>query len=137
MTTTSYPLNIVWLVDDDEVNNFICMKNIRDSKFADVVVPFLTVDLALKELISLSEGNGKDWPDVIFLDLNLPEENGWNFLTRYREFVAATGKTVRLFILSSSVYKKEINRATEYAEVSEYLIKPLTKEVLSDLMKRY
>jgi two-component SAPR family response regulator len=125
------------IIDDDEINNFICIKNIRDSAFAEHASFCLRGRDALEELKQAIENDADKVPDVIFLDINMPLMNAWEFLEEYRTLVANFGKEVYLFILSSSVYRKDIDKSHTYDLVTDYIIKPLSKDKLKELSNKY
>ena len=56
--------------------------------------------------------------------------NAWEFLEEYNKLASSFEKEVKLFILSSSVYKRDIAKSSEYANVTDYIIKPLNKATL-------
>lgn len=125
------------IIDDDEINNFICLKNMRDSGFAEHASYCLRGDEGLKELEEALEARPEDLPDVIFLDINMPLMNAWQFLDRYLALQERFPKPVHLFILSSSVYRKDIEKSARYQAVTDYIIKPLSKESLRQIQEKY
>ena len=127
----------VLIIDDDEVNNFICRKNIQELAFAQEASYVLRAEEALEDLKKTAEENPVAFPDVIFLDINMPYMNGWEFLSAYQELTQKINKEVKLFILSSSVYRKDIDRAGTHAEITEYIIKPLNKAKLQEIQQKY
>jgi len=120
-------VNRVMIIDDDEINNFICVKNLKDSGFSDEASFCLRGKDGLEELKNASPD---EIPDVIFLDINMPLMNAWEFLEEYNKLASSFEKEVKLFILSSSVYKRDIAKSSEYANVTDYIIKPLNKATL-------
>ena len=120
-------VNRVMIIDDDEINNFICVKNLKDSGFSDEASFCLRGKDGLEEL---KNARPEEIPDVIFLDINMPLMNAWEFLEEYNKLAAGFEKEVKLFILSSSVYKRDIAKSSEYANVTDYIIKPLNKATL-------
>jgi CheY-like chemotaxis protein len=130
-------LKRVLIIDDDEINNFICIKNIKNTGFAEYASYCLRGKEALEELSHALAGSPEDLPDVIFLDINMPLMNAWDFLDEYKKMLPSFPKPVRLFILSSSVYRKDQQKAHYYEMISEYLIKPLSKEKLQELKAQY
>ena len=120
-------VNRVMIIDDDEINNFICVKNLKDSGFSDEASFCLRGKDGLEELKNASP---EEIPDVIFLDINMPLMNAWEFLEEYNKLAGGFEKEVKLFILSSSVYKRDIAKSSEYANVTDYIIKPLNKATL-------
>ena len=120
-------VNRVMIIDDDEINNFICVKNLKDSGFSEEASFCLWGKEGLEELKIASP---EEIPDVIFLDINMPLMNAWEFLEEYNKLASGFEKEVKLFILSSSVYKRDIAKSSEYANVTDYIIKPLNKATL-------
>ncbi|RMG58545.1 MAG: response regulator [Bacteroidetes bacterium] len=125
------------IIDDDEINNFICIKNMRDSGFAEQAAYCLRGDEGLRQLADALENNPENLPDVIFLDINMPLMNAWQFLDRYVELKERFPKEIHLFILSSSVYRKDIEKSARYDVVTDYIIKPLSKESLRQIQEKY
>ena len=127
----------VMIIDDDEINNFICLKNIKDAQFAEDAQYYLRGQEALDHLqIGIDEDPGL-LPDIIFLDINMPKMNAWEFLERYNEMHPKFPRKVKLFILSSSVYRKDIDRSALYDVVTDYIIKPLSKEKLLRIKEKF
>ncbi len=125
------------IIDDDEINNFICIKNMKDTGFAEYASYCLRGQEGLDELNDALENRKDDLPDVIFLDINMPMMNAWEFLEQYKLIQPRFEKAVKLFVLSSSVYRKDIEKSSEYELVSDYIIKPLSKESLKQIKDKF
>ncbi|MCW3121853.1 MAG: hypothetical protein JWQ38_1345 [Flavipsychrobacter sp.] len=67
---------------------------------------------------------------ILFLDINMPVMNGWEFLERFEELDASVKSRIKVHILSSSVDKRDMERARINKNVAHYLVKPLTKETI-------
>lgn len=76
-------------------------------------------------------------PDVIFLDLSMPVMDGWEFLKEYALLQPRLKKKIALFIVSSSISPHEVERSKTFQVVTDFLIKPLAKgkirEIINDL----
>lgn len=127
----------VLLIDDDEINNFICIKQIKNSGFAEYATSCLNGQDGLDELSDALQTRPEDLPDVIFLDINMPGMKAWAFLESYSQFSPRFPKDVKLFILTSSVYRKDMEKSTTFPFVKDYLIKPLNEQVLFELKEKY
>ena len=127
-------IDTVLIVDDDEVSNFIYTKTMAQVDFATNVVTKRSANDALQFLKNSSKVNP---PDIVFLDINMPIMNGWEFLEEYRKFSRDNVKDVVLVMLSSSVFREDIEKSREYPEVNEYVSKPLTKETLEKIKNKY
>src|ERR1051325_8375259 len=114
----------VLLVDDDEVCNYINQDVIR------IVDRELKVHIALNGQTALDFLNNHedDCPQLILLDLNMPVMDGFEFLDEYRNLSEEKRKNIAIVILTSSEYKKDIERAREYKVVKAYITKPLTTD---------
>ncbi|MEM6801417.1 MAG: response regulator, partial [Bacteroidota bacterium] len=116
------------------INNFICVKNLKDSGFSKEANFCLRGKEGLEQLKNATDAN---LPDVIFLDINMPVMNAWEFLEEYKEISKNFSKEVKLFILSSSVYKRDIAKSAEYPDVTDYIIKPLNKATLQKVLENH
>lgn len=125
------------IIDDDEVNNFICVRQLRAASFAEEAEFLLSGQEALDKLKSDAENAPENLPDIIFLDINMPMMSAWEFLQEYDPLSTKFVKEVKLFILSSSVYRKDQLRALDHDVVVDYLYKPLTKELLNKVKEKH
>lgn len=107
--------NII-LVDDQPIANFITRKLLEIEGYKNEVVDFTNPE---KALIYLENKQNS----LIFLDLNMPEMNGFEFL----DFLESKNHKHRIIILTSSTSAVDRNRAKEYAAVIDYVEKPLNK----------
>lgn len=115
----------VAIIDDDPINNLICEKVIQRRQFAQEVISFLS---AVEALNWLKAQPSENWPELIFLDINLPYMDGWEFLAHLPEEQRA-----HIYILSSSVSEDDQSKARTHPLISGFLIKPLTIEKLDPL----
>ncbi|MEM9024939.1 MAG: response regulator, partial [Bacteroidota bacterium] len=77
----------------------------------------------------------QELPELIFLDLNMPDMDGWDFLEAYQKLSPRLARPIRIVILTSSGYHGDIQRAKTYPEVTAYLNKPLGDDALAQLLK--
>lgn len=115
----------VWLIDDDAIHNMAIEILIKKSGFADNVICFNKARRALEELQTTITA-GEILPDCIFLDLNMNDMNGWEFLEEYETFAPKASSNSLLNILSSSVSYEDRKKAQEFDSVHSFLTKPIT-----------
>jgi len=123
------------LVDDDDVFVFLTKKTIEETKLVDLIKVF---ENGLDALNFLKENkyNVDALPEVILLDLSMPIMNGWQFLEEYTKLHPTIGKKITIYICSSSISHDDITRSKAINEVTDYIIKPITKESLIALIKK-
>ena len=129
-------LKHVLIVDDDEVNNFICENIIKKAQFSETVSSFSNPRECLSYLNDLEEGS-KDIPELIFLDLNMPILNGWEYLSEFSKLEKPFCKDISFIILSSTIYQEDIKKSLEIERVLDFISKPLTKSILKELNERH
>jgi CheY-like chemotaxis protein len=129
-------LKVIMLVDDDQNDNFFHEREIKKINPAITVIE-KTTGLDGLEYLESNKENKEVMPDLIFLDINMPILDGWDFLEKYKQLDKELQDLVVIIMLSTSGYPEDIERAMSYSCVSDYIIKPLTKEKLENITKRY
>jgi CheY-like chemotaxis protein len=129
-------INKVLLIDDDSIFNFLNKKIIELSRFAPDVSCYTDPKEALDELkrLSLTGENSfpdKNFPDIIFLDINMQDMDGWEFLDEYEKLPESSKQKCRVFMLSSSIDPSDIEKAKTYRSVKDFISKPLSEEILN------
>ena len=128
MKTNQARYRKVLLIDDNEIDNFINERMITSSQFANLVEVKNSADAALEYLKSLSGVD--DFPEVIFLDLNMPVKDGFGFLSEFELLSEALRSSSRIIVLSSSISPADINKASTNPHVFKYVNKPLSEKYL-------
>ena len=75
-------------------------------------------------------------PDVIFLDLDMPQLTGWEFLDELETFNADAKKSVQVHIMSSSVRSADVFHSKKYACVNSFMTKPLSRELINKVCEQ-
>lgn len=125
----------ILLIDDDSISNFITEKLILREDFAQEVTSFLSAEEALAYLKNL-EQQQQPAPDIIFLDLNMPEMDGWEFMNEFKKLSKDFTANTRVFMLSSAVDSKDIVQARNMEEIEDFISKPLTREDMGVIRER-
>jgi CheY-like chemotaxis protein len=123
----------VLLVDDDEINNFISIKLIKKALLNTEIMACLNGKFAIDQLVEIQRKDPEKMPDYILLDINMPIMNGWEFLDEYKRLnIDPVGKC-KIFIISSSVFSNDINKARSYPLVKDFISKPLNVDKIKEL----
>ncbi len=128
------PLKQLTLVDDDDVFVFLTTRLLEKHKLVDLIKIF---DNGYDALVFIKEnlGNIDALPDIILLDLSMPIMDGWQFLDEYVKINPKIGKKITIYICSSSISPDDVVRAKAINAVSDFIIKPMTKEKLIEMIK--
>ena len=124
---------IVALVDDDKIFQLTASKTIKALQLSDHILQFENGEDALKYLVD-NASKADELPDYIFLDINMPFVDGWMFLQDYAGLKENLSKEISIFMVSSSIDPKDIQRARSIPYVQEYVVKPLSREKFTELL---
>ena len=122
------------IIDDDPVNNFICIKTIQRLIEDPSILAFTEATHALDFLNSPAFANSAENRIIMFLDINMPLVSGWDFLNIFESMSGRIKKPIKIYMLSSSVNPEDIERATLNEYVSDYLMKPLQAGRLGEIL---
>ncbi len=126
-------LNSILLVDDDPDDNYyheIIINKMNIVNHIDIVVN------GIEALAYLKKENHIP-PEIIFLDLNMPKMNGWEFLDQYKKLELAQKAKVLIIILTTSANPDDIKKAKEIEDVTGFRTKPLSKEFLHEILEQH
>ncbi|MEL6864049.1 MAG: response regulator [Bacteroidota bacterium] len=129
-------LNCIMLIDDDFATNLYHEIIIKE---LDCVEHLIILDGAEKALEYLKSPASADHPkpDLIFLDINMPRMTGWDFLSEYENLSDSQRSGNIVVMLSTSSHPDDLRRAEENPFVKEYQSKPITDQMLLELIERY
>jgi len=126
------PIQIL-LVDDDEINNFLSNELITLYQPDVEIESVLYVDEALKHLAE-KINRKQALPDVILVDINMPDLNGWDFMDAFENMDAAAIKNVRVYVYTSSIYYKDLEKVKDYKSVIKLISKPFTDDMIGEIL---
>ncbi len=129
-------LRCIMLVDDNHDDNFFHEREIKKNNLATIVIAKNTGLEALEYLKSKKDITHVQ-PDLIFLDINMPGMNGWEFLKEYNRLDKKLQSHVIIIMLTTSDNPDDEARSKTWNFVSDYITKPLTKEIMEDIIKKY
>ncbi|WP_062053193.1 response regulator [Sediminicola sp. YIK13] len=125
-------LNTVCIIDDDPI--FVYGTKVLlnyNSSFCSNIIVYENGKEALDDLRFMLKTN-KEMPEVIFLDLNMPFINGWEFLDELKKMDLK--KKIRVYVVSSSLDKMDEEKARKYDMVVDFINKPFTVNKLQQLL---
>lgn len=129
-------LNTILLIDDDEPTNFFNEMIISQLDCTENIVVKESGIEALDYLKSVQEGQHPQ-PDLIFLDINMPAMNGWEFLEEYENLEKTQKGKVILVMLTTSLNPDDRSLGEEKHLLSGFMNKPLTEEAVISKLKEH
>lgn len=121
----------IFLVDDDPINNLINKRLLSKVEITERIQEFLEGQFAIERL----NEEPLDKNLLIFLDINMPVMNGWEFLEAYMK--QHPNRKDKIVILSSSIDFQDRQKAKGYPVVSGFLEKPLTLDKIHMQLSKY
>jgi response regulator of citrate/malate metabolism len=121
------------LIDDNKHDNFFHQRSIRKIDADSVIIVKESGGDALAYLKSKKEPHS----DLIFLDINMPGMNGWEFLEQYNLLDAELKSHATIIMLSTSDHPRDIAEAKKWGFVADYITKPLTEEKMQGIVDKY
>ena len=124
-------LNCVLLIDDNE----------DDNEFHQIVINRMGITDNIQvaengiEALKFLQTN-EILPELIFLDINMPKMNGWEFLEEYKK-LNLNKKQVIILMLTTSVNPADMEKAKKIEEISGFKVKPLTTAMLTEIIEEH
>lgn len=130
-------IKTVCLIDDDPIFVFGAKRLMKEAAFCDSILVYNNGQEGLEQLkILMKSTNLEEIPDIIFLDLNMPVMDGWEFLDRFAKINPP--KSIVIYIVTSSISSYDKQRAEEYASaIKQYVIKPINPIKLKEIIDSY
>lgn len=117
-----------FLIDDNYIDNFVTRRILESSNFAETVIVSQSATEAIESLRS-----GKVVPDVIFLDIRMPQMGGFEFLQEYDKIDIENKHGIKIFMLSSSLDPTDLKKSVNNKYITNFIHKPLTLKALDEI----
>jgi CheY-like chemotaxis protein len=134
MTTKKY--QNVMLIDDNEIDNLINQKMIEAAGITEIIFTHSGAKSAIEFLRNIEKVMRKApniLPEVIFLDIDMPLMDGFQFLDQFEKLSSETKSHCKIVMLTSSINPQDFNKSKTYNYVRKFLNKPLTQDSLKNL----
>lgn len=126
-------LEKILCIDDDPITLMLCKMVITKALFSNEIATAKNGEEALKYYDTLKITSTIKKPQLIFLDLNMPVMNGWEFLDSFVTAEYSEYHDTKVIILSSTIDPQDLEKSKKYPMVIDFLSKPISKEMLEFL----
>jgi len=118
----------ICIIDDDPIYQLITKKIIEKSQLFSQILSYKNGKVAIDSLKAIQ--SAEEFPDVILLDIDMPEMDGWAFMNELQRMDFGFGKKPAIYIASSSIANEDREKANSYPEIVGYLCKPIDRDIL-------
>ncbi|WP_324024337.1 response regulator [Maribacter sp. BPC-D8] len=126
------------IVDDDSIYRFTMVKALESTKLPMEIMAFSDGEEAIDFMLDNLDQDSV-FPDVIFLDIDMPIMDGFQFMEEYIKIKPRVGKKITIYMVSSSLDPVDIERAKKISAISDYIVKPISlnrlKTIIEDLLE--
>jgi CheY-like chemotaxis protein len=129
------PLRTVLIIDDNESTIFLHKHVLKKCNVSEKVLAFLDAQSALNFLATEYEGEYIN-PELILLDINMPGTDGWAFTEKFFQLPEEMRSKTVLAMVTSSILTEDHDKAQQMG-VKEFMVKPIHKQHIMDLMQKY
>jgi CheY-like chemotaxis protein len=134
-------LNCILLIDDDEPTNFMSKILLEDAYCTNHIQIADSGKKALSYLSATNPTINKDnempYPELIFLDINMPAMNGWEFLDKLKEIKTEKEPEIVIIMLTTSINPDDKLKAEKMPLVDGFENKPITSEIIKNVINKY
>jgi len=126
-------LDLILCIDDDPITLMLSKKVIIKANFSNTIITAKNGEEALQYFNSIINKEENKLPNLIFLDLNMPVMDGWEFLDNFSTNKYSEINSTKIVILSSTIDPEDLQKSKKYPMVIDFLSKPITTNMLSYL----
>ena len=125
---------ILCFIDNDEVYQYTVTRSLKAHQLTKKILVFSDGEQALWFLID-NIANNENLPDIIFLDINMPVMDGWQFLEEYIKLKPRIGKVITIYMITTSIAVEDYEHSKRISDISDYIVKPINPEMLKEFIE--
>lgn len=120
------------LIDDEPIFHKIVQMTLKNSELSNQATYSFDGEIVL-DYLEEKKLESKSLPDYIFIDLYMPLFDGWDFLNRFQSIYQSLKKNIKIYIVSSSVDPRDVDRSKLYPFVTTFISKPVMKDIFDSI----
>lgn len=124
------------IIDDDPINNSLCKYLIKKVAWQEAeIISFISAEKAL-DYIRNAYSSEKPCSTILLLDINMPDVDGWEFLAMYEPLPNHIRQQIEIYLLSSSLDNRDMERAQKNKFILNFIVKPLTVDAIKAMINK-
>ncbi|HSN48982.1 MAG TPA: response regulator [Flavobacterium sp.] len=123
----------VMIIDDNIIDLYVCSRMITKNNFGKKVLEYSVAADAMKFLQD-NQDNFSELPQIIFLDIYMPQMSGFEFMEEYEKLSPALKDRCKAYIISSTIDNEDIIKSHTDPNVVSFQVKPITKDFLDRII---
>lgn len=130
----SPPIHTACIIDDDKTCIYVMQYLIKKHQLSERILTYENGQLAIEDLTRMLH-LGENLPEIILLDINMPVMDGWEFLDTFKRIRGSVSSPVKIYMVTSSIDDRDIQRCKSYPEILQYVVKPVGIDHLIELFR--
>lgn len=126
-------IDLACVIDDDPIYTFYVKRAFKHLDYCKNILFYSDGKAAYDNLKAIIDSDNSV-PDLILLDINMPVWDGWQFLDEFVKIKPS--KKITIYMVTSSVDPEDLERSKGYEEVSDFFVKPISKQDLMEMLER-
>ena len=122
----------IMVIDDSKIDRYVVEMMIKKTNFATNVIQMESGFEALN-FLNTNLDNLSILPELILLDVNMPEMNGFEFMEKFERLTGNFKESCQVMLLTSSIHPIDIDRASANKYIAKFINKPLNTAKISEL----
>jgi len=120
------------LIDDEPIFHKIVQMTLKNSSLSNSATYSFDGEIVL-DYLEEKHSDSTSLPDYIFIDLYMPCFNGWDFLNRFQTIYQRLKKNIKIYVVTSSIDHRDIERSKLYPFVTTFISKPVMRDVFDSI----
>jgi two-component SAPR family response regulator len=120
------------LIDDEPIFHKIVQMTLKNTELSNQATYSFDGEIVL-DYLEEKQSESQSLPDYIFIDLYMPLFSGWDFLNGFQNIYKQLKKTIHIYVVSSSVDQRDVDRSKLYPFVTTFISKPVMKDIFDNI----